>query len=82
MIEFFGIAAGVLNTIRLVPQVYKSWTTKQTEDLSGYFVLILFLQSICLILYGYLRQDYYIVGMNISPLLCSVILAKLKVRYG
>lgn len=82
MIEFFGIAAGVLNTIRLVPQVYKSWTTKQTEDLSGYFVLILFLQSICLILYGYLRQDYYIVGMNISPLLCSMILAKLKVRYG
>jgi uncharacterized protein with PQ loop repeat len=82
MIEFFGIAAGVLNTIRLVPQVYKSWTTKQTEDLSRYFLLILFLQSVCLIFYGWLKTDSYIVYMNISPLLCSVILAKLKMKYG
>jgi uncharacterized protein with PQ loop repeat len=82
MIEFFGILAGVLNTIRLAPQVYKSWTTKKTEDLSGYFLLILFLQSVCLISYGLLKPDNYIIYMNISPLLCSVILAKLKLKYG
>jgi len=82
MIEFLGITAGVLNTIRLVPQVYKSWTTKETEDLSGYFLLILFLQSVCLISYGWLKPDYYIVYMNVSPLLCSLILAKLKMKYG
>jgi len=82
MIEFFGITAGVLNTIRLVPQVWKSWTTKKTGDLSGYFLLILFLQSVCLISYGWLKMDYYIVYMNVSPLLCSLILAKLKVKYG
>ena len=82
MIEFLGITAGVLNTIRLIPQVYKSWTTKETADLSGYFLLILFLQSVCLISYGWLKPDYYIVYMNMSPLLCSLILAKLKVKYG
>lgn len=82
MIEFLGITAGVLNTIRLVPQVYKSWKTKETADLSGYFLLILFLQSVCLISYGWLKPDYYIVYMNVSPLLCSLILAKLKVKYG
>lgn len=82
MLEFLGIAAGVLNTIRLVPQVYKSWTTKETADLSGYFLVILFLQSVCLISYGWLRLDYYIVYMNVSPLLCSIILAKLKIKYG
>ena len=82
MIEFLGITAGVLNTIRLVPQVWKSWTTKETGDLSGYFLLILFLQSVCLISYGWLKSDYYIVYMNVSPLLCSLILAKLKIKYG
>lgn len=82
MIEFFGIAAGVLNTIRLIPQVYKSWTTKETKDLSGYFLLILFLQSVCLISYGLLKSNNYIVYMNASPLLCAVIPAKLKLKYG
>jgi len=46
MVTFLGIVAGVLNTIRLLPQVYKSWMTKQTRDLSGYFVAILFFQSV------------------------------------
>ncbi len=82
MIEFLGITAGVLNTIRLFPQVYKSWITKETKDLSGYFLLILFLQSVCLILYGLLKSDYYIVYMNVSPLVCSVILAILKMKQG
>lgn len=78
MAEFFGIAGGVLNTIRLLPQVHKSWTTRKTEDLSGYFVAILFFQSVCLIAYGFTRPDKIILYTNIVPLICSIILAKLK----
>ena len=40
MVSFLGIVAGILNTIRLLPQVYKSWKTKKTSDLSGYFLAI------------------------------------------
>jgi|GEM_PF-1462799 len=81
MVTFLGIVAGVLNTIRLLPQVYKSWTTKMTRDLSGYFVTILFLQSVFIILYGYFKPDYIILWTNVSPLICSVILARLKMKY-
>ena len=81
MIAFFGIAGGILNTIRLFPQVYKSWTTKKTADLSGYFVAILFLQSVFIILYGLYKPDPIIFWTNISPLACSLILARLKVKY-
>jgi MtN3 and saliva related transmembrane protein len=81
MITFLGIASGILNTIRLLPQVYKSWKTKKTGDLSGYFVAILFLQSVLIILYGFYKPDYIILWTNVSPLFCSLILARLKIRY-
>jgi len=81
MVTFLGIAAGVLNTIRLFPQVWKSWKTKKTRDLSGYFVAILFFQSILIILYGIYKPDHIILWTNVSPLICSVILARFKVKY-
>jgi MtN3 and saliva related transmembrane protein len=81
MITFFGIVGGILNTIRLLPQVYKSWKTKKTTDLSGYFIAILFLQSVFIILYGVYKPDNIILWTNVSPLLCSVILSKLKIQY-
>jgi MtN3 and saliva related transmembrane protein len=81
MVTFLGITAGILNTIRLLPQVYKSWTTKMTRDLSGYFVAILFLQSVFIILYGFYKPDHIILWTNVSPLICSVILAKFKMKY-
>lgn len=81
MIAFFGIAGGILNTIRLLPQVYKSWTTKKTTDLSGYFLAILFLQSVFIILYGMLKPDQIILWTNVSPLVCSIILGRLKIMY-
>lgn len=81
MIAFFGIAGGILNTIRLLPQVYKSWTTKSTHDLSVYFLVILFLQSILMMLYGFFKPDYIILFTNISPLACSIILLRLKMKY-
>ena len=81
MVSFLGIVAGILNTIRLLPQVYKSWTTKKTTDLSGYFIAILFFQSVFIILYGLYKPDPIILWTNISPLICSLILARLKIRY-
>jgi MtN3 and saliva related transmembrane protein len=82
MAEIFGVIGGFLNTIRLLPQVYKSVRTKKTADLSGYFILILFLQSIFLILYGLTKPDILIVYMNIVPLLCATILIFLKIKYS
>jgi|WetSurMetagenome_2_1015567.scaffolds.fasta_scaffold255678_2 uncharacterized protein with PQ loop repeat len=81
MITLFGVVAGILNTVRLFPQVYKNWTTKKTRDLSGYFVTILFFQSVLIILYGAYKPDPIIFWTNVSPLICSVILATLKIKY-
>jgi uncharacterized protein with PQ loop repeat len=79
--DFFGGIAGVLTTIRLLPQVYTSWKTKETRCLSLSFLVILFLQALFLIFYGLAKPDKLIVYMNIAPFACSVILLGLKIKY-
>jgi MtN3 and saliva related transmembrane protein len=77
----FGLIAGVLTTIRLLPQVHKSLKLKETKDLSSAFVIILIFQAVFLILYGLTKPDNLIVGMNTIPLLCSFMLLHLKIKY-
>lgn len=76
-----GIIAGVLTTVRLLPQTYRSFNIKETKDLSSWFLFILFFQALFLILYGFMKPDYLIIYMNIVPLICSVVLIKLKLKY-
>ncbi|MFA6410194.1 MAG: SemiSWEET family transporter [Candidatus Buchananbacteria bacterium] len=77
----FGVIAGILTSIRLIPQTYRSLKTKKTHDLSLYFVIILLFQAIFLILYGFEKPDRLIVFMNILPLVCSGVLLYLKIKY-
>ncbi|MFA5022244.1 MAG: SemiSWEET family transporter [Patescibacteria group bacterium] len=77
----FGIIAGVLTLIRLIPQTYRSLKIKETKDLSLWFVIILFFQALFLIFYGLAKPNAMIVYMNALPLLLSVILIYLKLKY-
>ncbi len=77
----FGVIAGVLTSIRLLPQVYRSLKIKETRDLSLSFLIILFFQAVFLILYGITKPDDIILYMNIAPLVCSMILIHLKLKY-
>ena len=77
----FGIIAGILTSIRLIPQLYRSLKIKETRDISMAFLVILFFQALFLILYGFTKPDDLIVYMNTLPLICSVILIHLKLKY-
>jgi len=77
----FGVIAGILTSIRLLPQVYKSFKIKETKDLSSWFLIILLFQALFLILYGITKPDELIVYMNLIPFVCSIILLVLKIKY-
>lgn len=81
MTEFYAIIAGVLTSIRLIPQLAKSFKTQSTKDLSLYFLVILFFQSAFLILYGISKPDSAIIYMNIIPLICASMLLYLKRKF-
>ena len=66
--SIFGIIAGVFTSVRFIPQVYRSYTTRKTTDLSLTFLYFVSAQSLFLILYGITRPEYYVLYMNIGPL--------------
>jgi MtN3 and saliva related transmembrane protein len=77
----FGVVAGVFTSVRFIPQVYRSFTTRHTKDLSLTFLYFVSAQSIFLMLYGMARPDNYVLIMNIFPLICAAFLIVLKLKY-
>jgi len=77
----FGVIAGIFTSVRFIPQAYRSFTTKKTTDLSLTFLYFVSAQSLFLILYGITRPEYYVLYMNILPLVSALFLLYLKLKY-
>lgn len=70
-IEMVGHAGSLLSSITFMPQVYKVWQTKRTQDLSLSMMLIVFSSTIVWIIYG--------VGLMLWPvIICNSIIAILS----
>jgi MtN3 and saliva related transmembrane protein len=70
-----GFLAGVLTTASHIPQLYKSWTSGETKDLSLKMILVLGTGLALWCAYGIVRGDLAIILANgISVLLLSGIL--------
>jgi uncharacterized protein with PQ loop repeat len=80
-VTVFGVVGGIFTSFRFVPQLYQSFKTKKTRDLSRIFLFFVFGQSIFLILYGLVKPDYFVLYMNVLPLICTLLLVILKLKY-
>lgn len=77
----FGVLGGIVTSIRLIPQMIKSFMVKKTEDISMLFIIFLNLQALFLILYGMTKPDMIIMMMNIFPAVCSISMFGMKIKY-
>jgi len=59
-----GTGAAVLTTVSNFPQLWKCWTTGSTGDLSLKTFLMLFVGVLLWTVYGWLRQDWVVIGAN------------------
>jgi MtN3 and saliva related transmembrane protein len=75
-----GIAAAACTTLSYVPQLRKSWSTGETDDVSLRMLVILAVGLLLWIVYGAFRTDIVIVAANsISlSLLLSILYFKLR----
>ncbi|WP_127120887.1 SemiSWEET family sugar transporter [Chryseotalea sanaruensis] len=70
-IELMGHSGSLLSSITFMPQVYKVWQTKRTQDLSLSMMLIVFSSTIVWIIYG--------VGLMLWPvIICNSIICLLS----
>lgn len=62
--SIIGLLAAGLILVSQIPQVYKSYKTKQTKDLSLATIGLLISGSVLWLIYGFLRVDNIIIFAN------------------
>lgn len=81
-IEIIGLVAAFLTTASFLPQVYKTWKTK---DVSGISLLMyaMFCTGVCLwIVYGVYKDSLSLIIGNGIAVITSFMMVYFKIKYG
>jgi MtN3 and saliva related transmembrane protein len=82
MVKYLGYFAGTLTVVSFIPQVYKTWKTKETKDLSfGAFALLVTACSLWAI-YGIIIKDWPVILTNVGMVLLVGAIGVAKLRFG
>lgn len=79
--NFFGTLASVTSIISLLPQVYKSYVTKSTRDLSMLFLINCIVCAVAWVVYGIMTSSNFVVYSNIFFFIVTVISIAQKICY-
>ena len=79
--EILGLAAGICTSASLLPQLIRIRRHKKAEDISLFYLVILFIGLGFWIWYGILRRDVPIVVTNSFSLVINGMIIVLGVRY-
>lgn len=80
--EIVGLIAAVLTTSAFVPQVYKTWKTKDVEGVSLSMFIVMFIGILLWLIYGISINSFSMIIANIvtSFLVLCIIIMKLKYK--
>lgn len=77
-----GLAAGLLTTVSLVPQVMKIWKTRSAKDVSRK-MFVAFCCGVALWLaYGVMRGDLPMILWNSVSLVLALSILAMKLKFG
>ncbi|MEO5599687.1 MAG: SemiSWEET transporter [Cyclobacteriaceae bacterium] len=79
--EIVGLAAGICTSISLLPQLVKLVKQKKAEDISIFYLIILFVGLALWMWYGFLRQDTPILVTNGFSLVINGVVIFLGIKY-
>ncbi|MDR1112853.1 MAG: hypothetical protein LBL18_03740 [Bacteroidales bacterium] len=79
--NFFGTVAFLLSCIGLIPQIWKSFKTKSTEDISILMLINYLVCSVCWIVYGCYVKSHPVIWSNVAMLVTSFISIVQKYYY-
>ena len=71
-ITIIGYVGGTLLNITFIPQIYKTFKTKKTDDISIYFMCLQIITSIFCLTYSILLDENPLIISN-SILLCEIL---------
>jgi len=76
-----GIMAGILILSGWVPQIVKGYKTKRLTDVSSYLMILIFAGAALWLIYGIALDDVYIMGVNLSAMVLTMIVLSMKLKY-
>ena len=80
-IEIIGLIAAALTTAAFLPQVYKTWKTKDVKGLSLPMVLMLFVGVGLWLVYGFLMKSISIIIANSITIISIFLLVYFKIKH-
>ena len=81
-IEIIGLIAAFLTTGAFLPQVYKTWKTKDVSSLSLPMFSMFFIGVVMWLIYGILIESFAIILANAITIISSFLLVYFKIKYG
>ena len=81
-VTILGSIASALVTSSFIPQIIRGYKTKHLEDVSYWLMIMICIGMSLWIVYGAIKQDYVIIGANISTIALNMVLLGLKVKYS
>ena len=73
--------APMVNCVQLFPQLYKTFTTRQVDDLSFYSLVLLFTTNLLWVLHGYFIMDISLIVAGLISMAVNLSLMGLYLRY-
>jgi MtN3 and saliva related transmembrane protein len=81
-VSILGIIAASLVTSSFIPQIIKGYRTKHLDDVSYWLMITICVGMSLWIGYGIIKNDFVIIGANISTIILNIILIVMKLRYS
>ena len=80
-IEILGIIAGCLSCLTFIPQVYQTWKTKATKDISLPTFVIAALSCVLWLIYAINVNLFSVIFTNTIVLVLTLLMIYFKLRY-
>jgi MtN3 and saliva related transmembrane protein len=81
MIQILGLAAGACTSLAAVPQLYKTWKTKEVENISLKMFLLYVVGMSMWLTYGIIKSDLPIIITNAVALTFHGMMLFFKLKY-
>ena len=80
-VEIIGLIAAVLTTSAFLPQVYRTWKTKDVSGLSLPMLLLFFIGIVLWFVYGIYIESLSMILANAITIVSSFLLVYFKLKY-
>lgn len=81
-IEIIGFAAAILTTAAFLPQVYKTWVTKDVSALSLPMLIMFFVGITLWLVYGVFINSPSMIAANAITIVSAFLLIYFKIKYN